>query len=827
MDPRPPAGAPRVPGYTVERSLDQGGDAAVWAGRRHITGERVALKVLHPRFPGAAEAARREAALLAAVDHPHVLRIVELVEVGSALVLVLPLAEGGDLGQLIRSRGVLEPGEVVTACAPVAQALAGIHARGLVHGDVTPSNILLTAEGLPLLADLGVARMAGEWPEEVGATAGHAAPEVLAGHPPGPAADVYGLATVAVLALTGRPPSRPFSLPGIAPATAGALGRALDHDAHRRPSASTLAATLFAMADPEAIVLTSTGAGGDPASSPLAGRGPAEADMVTPRHRHGAHRARSTPADEPAAPDTRGGRRRRRSGTTAAAAGAAGAVAAASGAETAAGKAAPGAPTTPGVPDVGAPRSRHGRRSARRESPPERVDESTATLPGRGGSAPEAPSRAQGISDAPRPSDTRADPPGASGFAPAGPSPVRDEPRTRRTEPPIPPGPPDPPPLPTRPAPPARLPESPPGRAERPPASLPPPPWAEPPPPPPWAKPPPLPPSAEPPPPPPPSHWAEPPTVVERPPAWAEPPSVVEPSPAGEEAPPTAELPWMLEHPPPLVPAGPPPTPVRDEQAFPAPPPVREEPAQPPTSAPAWDGPSTADRERTSRRARREGGGGEPTDRRGRRAPEEPAEPRRRFGRIDVGRLALLLAVPVILVGAVLVAVQWLGSSDPEGPPPLPPPSPQPTAADSAAAAEEVCGGPEPAPGQAPPPVENWTPVLQELYAQRSVAFERLDPSLLCDVYVPGSTGLAADVELIREYAEAGVRPADIAWTVVSSEVVEQTGGRVSLLITDELPPYELIDSDREVVGEQDGLPQESWEAEMLPSQDGTSWRFG
>jgi hypothetical protein len=189
--------------------------------------------------------------------------------------------------------------------------------------------------------------------------------------------------------------------------------------------------------------------------------------------------------------------------------------------------------------------------------------------------------------------------------------------------------------------------------------------------------------------------------------------------------------------------------------------------------------------------------------------------------------LALLLAVPVILVGAVLVAVQWLGSSDPEGPPPLPPPSPQPTAADSAAAAEEVCGGPEPAPGQAPPPVEDWTPVLQELYAQRSVAFERLDPSLLCDVYVPGSTGLAADVELIREYAEAGVRPADIAWTVVSSEVVEQTGARVSLLITDELPPYELIDSDREAVGEQDGLPRESWEAEMLPSQDGTSWRFG
>jgi hypothetical protein len=258
--------------------------------------------------------------------------------------------------------------------------------------------------------------------------------------------------------------------------------------------------------------------------------------------------------------------------------------------------------------------------------------------------------------------------------------------------------------------------------------------------------------------------------------------------------------------------------------------PLRDQAPQAPPFAPASDEQRAGDPARTSRRARRSdgaGGGGEPPDRRGRRAPAEPAEPRRRFSRVDIGRLALLLAVPVILVGAVLVGLQWAGNTEPEGPPPLPPPSPQPTAADSAQAAEEVCGGPVPAPGEAPPAVEDWTPVLQELYAQRSVAFESLDPSLLCEVYVPGSTGLAADVELIRDYAEAGVRPADIAFTVLSTEIVDQTGARVSLLVTDELPPYDLIDSDREVVGEQPGLPRESWEAEMLPSADGTSWRFG
>jgi eukaryotic-like serine/threonine-protein kinase len=733
-----------VPGYTVERALGQGGDAEVWAGRRRITGERVALKVLHPRAPGAGEAARREAALLAAVDHPHVLRILELVEVGSALVLVLPLAEGGDLGRLVRARGVLEPGEVVTACAPVAQALASVHQRGLVHGDVTPSNILLTAEGLPLLADLGVARIAGEQPDEVGATAGYAAPEVVAGHAPGPAADVYGLATVAVLALTGRLPTRPFGLPGIAPATAGALGRALDHDPHRRPTAATLASTLFAMAAPEAIVLVPAGQhdGGAPAEP-----GPADADG-SHRARHGARRSRSEGADEP--PPPRGGRRRRRTGSTAAAAGAAAGVAGSA--------AAPPGASPPPTPPPRAGGSRHGRRTAHRESSSEPVDDpSTSTLPG------------------------------------------VDESRAPRSDLPSRSGTPDPPPLPKRRDPPVPPPF--PVRAEPPPPAEPARARVE------------SPPPAE-----PARARVEPP-----PPVRAEPPPRVEPPPPLVRA----EPPPRVEPPPPPVPAWPPPAPVEEDQAAL---PVRDQASQAPPFAPAWDEPPAGDLARTSRRARRSdgaGGGGEPPDRRGRRAPAEPAEPRRRYSRVDIGRLALLLAVPVILVGAVLVGLQWAGNSEPEGPPPLPPPSPQPTAADSAQAAEEVCGGPVPAPGEAPPAVEDWTPVLQELYAQRSVAFETLDPSLLCDVYVPASTGLAADVELIRDYAEAGVRPADIAFTVLSTEIVDQTGARVSLLVTDELPPYDLIDSDREVVGEQPGLPRESWEAEMLPSADGTSWRFG
>ncbi|HSK26647.1 MAG TPA: serine/threonine-protein kinase, partial [Jiangellales bacterium] len=285
MDPRPPAGAPRVPGYTVERPLGAGPYASVWAAVSEHSGGRVALKVL--RGAASASAIRREASLLAAVDHPHVMRVVELVETDGVLVLVFPLAEGGSLGDLVRVRGALEPGEVVTACAPIAQALDSVHRRGLVHGDVTPSNILLTAEGLPLLADLGVARLAGPRSAEVGLVHGLTAPEVLGGAEPEPAADVYGLAAVAVLALTGRPPGRPVTLPGIAPATAGAIGRCLDPEPGRRPAASTLASALFAMAEPEAIGLVA--AGGTPSAATDAS-GPAPAP---PRRAHaGAHRSR-------------------------------------------------------------------------------------------------------------------------------------------------------------------------------------------------------------------------------------------------------------------------------------------------------------------------------------------------------------------------------------------------------------------------------------------------------------------------------------------------------------------------------------------------------
>jgi serine/threonine protein kinase len=94
----------------------------------------------------------------------------------------------------------------VTVGAPLAQALAAAHARALVHGDVTPSNVLFTAEGMPLLADLGVARVVGEGQAAVVGTAEYADPAVARGGIAGPASDVWGLAALCHHMLAGSPP---------------------------------------------------------------------------------------------------------------------------------------------------------------------------------------------------------------------------------------------------------------------------------------------------------------------------------------------------------------------------------------------------------------------------------------------------------------------------------------------------------------------------------------------------------------------------------------------------------------------------------------------
>src|SRR4051794_35870031 len=189
-----------LPGYDVQGLIGYGATGEVWRARELATGEVVALKRLRPDAPESALVAlRREASVLRSLETPYVVRLRAVLGEGAATVLVLDLAVGGSLATLLSRRGSLDPAEVVTVAAPLAQALATAHACGLVHGDVTPSNILFTAEGMPLLADLGLARLAGETLGSVDGTAGDVDPPVPGGGAPGAGARGGGPGA-------GRPP---------------------------------------------------------------------------------------------------------------------------------------------------------------------------------------------------------------------------------------------------------------------------------------------------------------------------------------------------------------------------------------------------------------------------------------------------------------------------------------------------------------------------------------------------------------------------------------------------------------------------------------------
>lgn len=290
-----------VPGYDVAELIGFGTSGEVWLARERTTGEPVALKRLRP-VPGArpdaeaAERVAREAALLSALHHPHLLRLRAVLPstttsaattstattstattrasaaggaAGPGLVLVLDHAAGGSLASLLAVRGTITPGEVVTVAAPVAEALAHVHSRGLVHGDVTPANVLLTADGRPLLADLGVARLLGEPLDVLEGTPGYTDPAVLAGAVPTPAADVFGLAATALTALCGPVPvagdaagaAEPAwdldRLRGVAPAAPPALlevlAAALAPRPDERPGAAELAVALHDACPPEPV----------------------------------------------------------------------------------------------------------------------------------------------------------------------------------------------------------------------------------------------------------------------------------------------------------------------------------------------------------------------------------------------------------------------------------------------------------------------------------------------------------------------------------------------------------------------------------------------
>jgi hypothetical protein len=251
--------APRVPGYELGELLGRGGVGTVWAATRLSDGCRVAVKVVPVAQPEQADSLARELAVLGRVAVEGLVGFHEAVGLDGdppAVALVLDHLGSGSLERAVGARGHLSVGESVTVLAPVARALAGLHALGVVHGDVTPANVLLELSGRPFLADLGVARLVGEaLGEQSGSlwgTEGFVAPEVLEDGVPTAAADVYAVGALAWWCVTGAVPGpgalrRPLAevAPGLPTAWCEVTTQALLGDPAVRPSAAELALAYY------------------------------------------------------------------------------------------------------------------------------------------------------------------------------------------------------------------------------------------------------------------------------------------------------------------------------------------------------------------------------------------------------------------------------------------------------------------------------------------------------------------------------------------------------------------------------------------------------
>src|SRR4051812_37244341 len=204
----------QVPGYRIRGRIGRGGMGVVYRATDLSLDRTVALKVLAEDVASDPDFRRRfvaESKLAASLDHPNVIPIYAAGEADGVLFIAMRFVDGEDLRTVLRHEGVLDPGRAVKLIAQVASALDAAHARGLVHRDVKPANVLVTADAHVYLTDFGLSkRLAADADQTrtgmVLGTLDYIAPEQIRHEPIGPWTDVYALGCMSFQLLTGAVP---------------------------------------------------------------------------------------------------------------------------------------------------------------------------------------------------------------------------------------------------------------------------------------------------------------------------------------------------------------------------------------------------------------------------------------------------------------------------------------------------------------------------------------------------------------------------------------------------------------------------------------------
>jgi serine/threonine protein kinase len=258
----------RFAGYEIEGVVGLGGIGTLYRARQLRLDRSVALKLVEPelaRDPVVRERLRREARAVASLDHPNVVPLYEAGEDGGTIYIATRWVDGTELGTLIDNDGPLDPDRAARITAQLAAALETAHEKGLVHRDVKPSNVILTAEGHAYLTDFGLVKRAETAPgltraDQMLGTVDYVAPEQIEGSEADARSDIYSLGCVLYEMLTGQPPfwdqkggmakmwaqvnaePRPVRerRPDVPPPLEDEVRRAMAKDPHARPTAASL-----------------------------------------------------------------------------------------------------------------------------------------------------------------------------------------------------------------------------------------------------------------------------------------------------------------------------------------------------------------------------------------------------------------------------------------------------------------------------------------------------------------------------------------------------------------------------------------------------------
>ena len=257
----------RIGPYRIERVIGRGGMGVVYLAERDDPNfrQRVALKVLRAGTSDGEQAhvARffAERQLLVSLEHPHIARLFDGgVTTDGLPYYTMAFCEGGSLADRLRTEGALPVADALRIAGELTAALGAAHARGVIHRDVKPANVLFDANGSVRLADFGIAKLLGDDVTRTGEVLGtpaYLSPEQVLGQPADHRTDLWAVGVTLYEMLGGR---RPFDgpsyaavlhaivtaspeplrarVPGIPPALDALLMRLLEKDASRRPGSA-------------------------------------------------------------------------------------------------------------------------------------------------------------------------------------------------------------------------------------------------------------------------------------------------------------------------------------------------------------------------------------------------------------------------------------------------------------------------------------------------------------------------------------------------------------------------------------------------------------